>query len=131
MCRGNFEGEKFVMFSAFNRIRKNILFCFTNFNIDWQGTDVTPLITLIDDQIANLPRMNFTCIKITPVSEMSSYTNETIVCNGCDFQRCNCKVCESCSYCSSKCLCSSKCPFNPPFNSSSRTNTIDFFRFVT
>ena len=49
------------MFSAFNRIRKNILFCFTNFNIDWQGTDVTPLITLIDDQIANLPRMNFTC----------------------------------------------------------------------
>ena len=89
MCRGNFEGEKFVMFSAFNRIRKNILFCFTNFNIDWQGTDVTPLITLIDDQIANLPRMNCTCIKITPVSEMSSYTNETIVCNGCDFQRCN------------------------------------------
>ena len=33
---------------------------------------ISPLITLIDDQIANLSRMNFKCIKITSVSEMSS-----------------------------------------------------------
>ena len=74
MCRGTFEGENVLRFlpTGYGKTFCFVLQSLISNDKAPMTIIISPLIAMIDDQIANLSRMNFKCIKITSVFEMCS-----------------------------------------------------------